>query len=113
MHGGGGGGGGGGGPMRSLVHGTDEKPKITRSLLKRVFAYAWPYRGHLAILLFLILVMTGLNLVNPLIMRTLIDRAIPEKNLTLLLWLSIGLLVVPTISALLHVMQRRINATVA
>lgn len=112
MHGGGGGGGGGGGPMRSLVHGTDEKPKITRSLLKRVFAYAWPYRGHLAILLFLILVMTGLNLVNPLIMRTLIDRAIPEKNLTLLLWLSIGLLVVPTISALLHVMQRRINATV-
>ena len=111
MHGGGGGG-GGGGPMRSLVHGTDEKPKITRSLLKRVFAYAWPYRGHLAVLLLLILVMTGLNLVNPLILRTLIDRAIPEKNLTLLLWLSIGLLVVPTISALLNVMQRRINSTV-
>ncbi len=105
-------GGGGGGPWRTLVHSTEEKPKITRSLLKRVFAYAIPYRKQLAVLLVLILAMTGLNLLNPLILRTLIDKAIPNKDIHQLLWLSAGLLAVPAGSAILLVMQRRVNATV-
>jgi len=105
-------GGGGGGPWRTLVHSTEEKPKITRSLLKRVFAYAIPYRKQLAVLLVLILTMTGLNLLNPLILRTLIDKAIPNKDIHQLLWLSAGLLAVPAGSAILLVMQRRVNATV-
>jgi ATP-binding cassette subfamily B protein len=105
-------GGGGGGPWRTLVHSTEEKPKITRSLLKRVFAYALPYRRQLVLLLVLILAMTGLTLLNPLILRALIDKAIPNKDIHLLLWLSAGLLAVSAGSAILMVAQRRINATV-
>jgi len=100
------------GPLHSVVHGTDEKPKITKTLLKRIFTYARPYQRSLAILLVLILVMTGINLVNPLLLRTLIDKAIPEKNIHLLLWLSLGLLLVPIIGALLSVLQRRITAMI-
>jgi ATP-binding cassette subfamily B protein len=71
-----------------------------------------PYRRQLAVLLVLILAMTGLNLANPLILRTLIDKAIPNKDMNQLLWLSVGLLAVPAGSAILMVMQRRINAAV-
>ena len=34
----------GGGLMRSVMSGTDEKPKVTWRLLRRVMAYAAPYR---------------------------------------------------------------------
>lgn len=100
------------GPLHGVVHGTDERPKITRYLLKRVFAYAWPYRRWLLALMSLILVSTGLNLLNPLILRALIDRAIPQKDVHLLLYLSLGLLAASSLSASLIVAQRRITATV-
>lgn len=100
------------GPLHGIIHASDEKPKITRTLLKRVFAYAWPYRGSLAILLLLILIMTGLSLLIPLIIRTLIDTAIPQKNINLLIWLSLGLLLIPAINGGLNVLQRRITANV-
>jgi ATP-binding cassette subfamily B protein len=95
-----------------VIHGSDEKPKITRTLLMRVFTYARPYRKSLFTLLSLILIITGLNLVNPLILRSLIDKAIPQKDITLLIWLAAGLLIVPAISAVLNVLQRRITTTV-
>jgi ATP-binding cassette subfamily B protein len=63
-------------------------------------------------LMLMILVMTGLNLVAPLILRTLIDKAIPQKNITMLVWLAAGLLVVPAFSSVLNVLQRRITASV-
>lgn len=100
------------GPLHGVIHGSDEKPKITRTLLARVFTYARPYRKSLFILLFLILINTGLNLVNPLILRSLIDTAIPQKNITLLIWLAAGLLIVPAISAVLNVLQRRTTTSI-
>jgi ATP-binding cassette subfamily B protein len=100
------------GPLHGVVHGTDEKPRITRTLLKRVFGYAWPYRGSLLLLLVIILIATGLNLLNPLILRSLIDRAIPLKDIHLLIWLSLGLLIVPALNSGLLVLQRRMSSQV-
>jgi len=42
-------------------------------------------------MLLLILATTGLSLLNPLIVRNLIDQTIPSKNLTRLIWLSLAL----------------------
>jgi ATP-binding cassette subfamily B protein len=100
------------GPLHGVVHGTDEKPKITGYLLKRVFAYAWPYRRRLLLLMLLILVATGLNLLNPMILRALIDRAIPQKDIHLLFYMALALLAASSLSASLIVVQRRITATV-
>ena len=100
------------GPLHGIIHASDEKPKITRSLLKRVFAYARPYWGSLAILLLIILAITGLTLLNPLIIRTLIDQAIPQKDIHKLIWLSVGLLLIPTANGGLNVLQRRLNVSV-
>ena len=78
-----------------MIIAPDEKPEVTWALLKRVMQYASPYRWHIAGMLSLILVSTGLALLNPLIMRDLIDRTIPSRHLPRLAWLSAALLRVP------------------
>ena len=98
--------------MHRMMNAPDEKPKVTRSLLRRVFGYAWPYRFSLLAMLLLILATTALSLLNPLIIRNLIDQTIPQKDLHRLVWLSLALLLIPVISGVLNVMQRRINANV-
>ena len=90
----------------------DEKPKITRTLLKRVLKYAKPYRLSLSLMLLLILTTTALSLLNPLIIRNLIDNAIPTKNLNHLVWLSLALLAIPLINGVLTVLQRRTSSVV-
>ena len=101
-----------GGGMHRMMNAADEKPKISRSLLKRVFGYARPYWFLLTLMLLLILVTTGLSLLTPLIVRNLIDAAIPAKNMQRLIWLSAALLVIPAFNGFLSVLQRRINASV-
>lgn len=98
--------------MHRIIRATDEKPKITKNLLKRVLAYALPYRWLIAGTLLLILVGTGLNLVMPLILRDLIDNAIPNGDLRRLLWLSAGLLLMPALNGVVSVLQRRLNSRI-
>jgi ATP-binding cassette subfamily B protein len=54
-----------------------DRPAISRPLLRRALRYARPYAGQIAVMLALILVITGLNLIPPLLTRDLIDRALP------------------------------------
>ena len=98
--------------MRGLIRAPDEKPKITRDLLKRVMQYALPYKAKIIGMLVLILVSTGLMLVTPLILRDLIDRAIPEKDLRRLVMLVLALLVIPLLNGALGVIKRRLNADI-
>ncbi len=100
------------GPLHGIIHASDEKPKITRSLLKRVLAYARPYTRSLLLLLGLILLSAGITLIAPLIVRRLLDEAIPQKDIHQLIWLSLGLLVLPAASGGLTVIQRRVSASV-
>jgi ATP-binding cassette, subfamily B, bacterial len=91
---------------------SEEKPKITRHLLRRVFTYARPYRGRLAIILLLILSTTGISLLNPLILRDLIDDTIPSGNVGRLIPLALALLAIPAVNGGIAVIQRRLNAQV-
>src|SRR5512138_2510839 len=96
----------------SYLGGTDKKPKVTWSLLRRVLSYSYPYRWQIAAMLALILFTTGLSLLTPLIMRDLIDKAIPNRDLNRLIWLAVALLGIPLASGVINVFQRRLNATV-
>jgi len=100
------------GPLHGIIHASDEKPKITRSLLKRVLAYAKPYWGSLIFLLILILVSAGLGLLTPLVIRRLIDQALPQKDIHQLIWLALALLVLPAVNGGLTVFQRRVSSHV-
>jgi ATP-binding cassette subfamily B protein len=102
----------GGGWMRQLSVADDEKPKITWHLLRRVLAYARPYRWKIAGMLVIIVITSGLGLVTPLIMRDLIDRTLPARDLNRLGLLALGLLLVPIVSATIGLWQRRLNAAV-
>jgi ATP-binding cassette subfamily B protein len=101
-----------GGGWFSYLSSSGEKPKVTVGLLKRVMGYSKPYRWKLAVTLALILVSTGLNLLNPLILRNLIDVVIPSANLSRLIFLAVALLLIPVIGGALGVFQRQLNATV-
>ncbi|NMC52898.1 MAG: ABC transporter ATP-binding protein [Chloroflexi bacterium] len=89
-----------------------EPPKVTWALMKRVLAYARPYGWKILGMLLLILVGTGFTLLTPLIIRELIDRAIPAGDLNRLVLLSLGLLLIPAIGGGVNVIRRRLNAQV-
>ncbi len=101
-----------GGGWKSYVGSTEEKPKVTRSLLKRVLTYARPYAGQIAGMLALILITTGLHLLAPLVMRHLIDVVLPAKDINRLIWMALALLAIPALSGFINVFQRRLNAAV-
>lgn len=90
----------------------DEKPKVTRDLLLRVFSYARGYWWHIAGMLVTILLTTGLSLLTPLIFRNMIDVVIPAKDTNRLILLAAALLFIPAVTGLINVLQRRLNATV-
>ena len=98
--------------MHGMLNTPDAKPKVTWPLLKRVLGYAKPYRLQIVEMLVLILVSTGLTLLNPLIVRDMIDHTIPSKNLNRLVLLALALLAIPIINGTLSVIQRRLNARV-
>ena len=90
----------------------DEKPKVTRDLLLRVLSYARGYWWQIGGMLITILLTTGLSLLTPLIFRRMIDVVIPTKNMYGLLLLSLALLIIPAVTGVINVIQRRLNATV-
>ena len=90
----------------------DEKPKVTRDLLLRVFSYARGYWWHIAGMLVTILLTTGLSLLTPLIFRNMIDVVIPARDTQRLILLAVALLLIPAVTGLVNVFQRRLNATV-
>lgn len=98
--------------FHSLLRSTDEKPKITFDLLKRVLSFAKPHRWLIGSMLVVILINTGLSLLTPLILRDLIDRTIPAGNINRLILMAIALLVIPTSVGFFNVIQRRINARI-
>jgi ATP-binding cassette subfamily B protein len=101
-----------GGGWHSVLSSTDEKPKVTLGLLRRVLGYSKPYRWKLVGMLVLILFSTGLTLLTPLILRDLIDKTIPSGNLSRLILLAFALLLIPVAGGSLGVFQRRLNSMV-
>lgn len=97
---------------RSYIDASDEKPQLSWALVKRVLAYARPYRWMIFGSLAAILVYTGVALLSPLILRFIIDHAIPEKNVHGLLLAALGLLVLPIVSGTFQIITRRLLAQV-
>jgi ATP-binding cassette subfamily B protein len=101
-----------GGGWFSLLNATDEKPKVTWALLRRVLTYSLPYRWQIIGMLAAILASTGLALLTPLILRTLIDQTIPQQDLGQLALLALALLLIPAANGVLSILQRRLNARI-
>jgi ATP-binding cassette, subfamily B, bacterial len=103
----------GGGWFAYIRHDEEQdRPQITRELLWRVWAFARPYRRQVILLLLTILLITGFTLLSPLLIRTLIDTAIPEENYGLLNLLALGIVVIPLVNGVIGVWQRHLNSEI-
>lgn len=93
-----------------MRHDESQSPDVDRVLISRVLGYARPYRRQLVYVLMTIVVITILSLAPPLLMRTLIDDAIPAEDLGLVTWLGVAMVAVPLINGVVGVYQRRATA---
>jgi ATP-binding cassette subfamily B protein len=95
--------GGAAGPVEKI-------PKERRNrTIRRMLGFFAPYRAKIAVVLVAILATSFIGLINPLLLKQLIDVAIPEKNWNLLL-LFVGLMIIlPIISGLIGVGQSYLN----
>ncbi len=102
----------GGGWFSYLKQDENKKNEIDRELLLRVLRFATPYFSKIAGLMLTILLITGLTLLNPLIMRDLIDNALPNGDTTRLNWLALALVAIPITNGLIGVFQRRLSSQI-
>ncbi len=89
-----------------------DKPQVSAGLLRRVAAFAKPYWRWVTLTLVTIIGISLLSLLPPLLIRNLIDVAIPEGDIKRLSLLALGMISVPVINGLLGVAQRYSSATV-
>lgn len=89
-----------------------DRPVVTRDLIRRVGVFARPYIKYILLILIGIILTTVITLLSPLLMRALIDDAIPSGNTRMLNLLALGLIAIPVVNGFLGVWQRGLSAYV-
>jgi ATP-binding cassette, subfamily B, bacterial len=97
-----------------MGYGDREGPKVkfTRDRIWRVLQYLKPYWPYSAAVLGCIAVATALGIVPPLLIRMLIDTAIPQADGGLLNLLVLGMIAFPIGAGLIGVLQQYLNTMV-
>ena len=80
-------------------------PAVRRAYLRRIVALFRPYRRRLAGVLALILFSSALGVIPALLLREVIDQALPEQDLWLLNWLVAGMVGIAVLTGALGVVQ--------
>ena len=75
-------------------------------MLRRVLAYGRPYLRLGLVVIATVIGITVMSLLPPLLMRDLLDRAIPDKNLSRVTWLGLAMVAVPLTNGIVGVAQR-------
>lgn len=101
----------GGGWFAYIQQDNKKRPKVNRELLGRVWAFARPsLEGNF--LLITIFLISSVTAVTPLLMRDLIDNALPNSDLPRLNRVALGLISIPLINGFIGIFQRRLSAQV-
>ena len=112
MRGGGGGGSGRGGRLMPPEDRGRVPPERRAATIRRIAAFFRPYRAQVAVVLGTIVLTSLLGLINPYLLKLLIDEALPQRDFGLLN-LYVGLMVlVPIVSGLIGVGQSYLNNVV-
>src|SRR3984957_3343983 len=89
-----------------------EKAQAHEVSLRRIGALFTPYRWQLGLVTAIIVASSIVGLASPLLLRAVIDRALPEKNVRLLAWLVIGMVAMAAITSAFGVVQTWISTKV-
>ena len=63
--------------------------RVTKGTFKRILTFARPYRRSLTIFMIAVVAESRVGAVSPLLLRSIIDRAIPERNTRLVIMLAL------------------------
>ncbi|MEU4437717.1 ABC transporter ATP-binding protein [Micromonospora chalcea] len=89
-----------------------EKAQARDVSLRRIGGLFTAHRGPLATVVAIIVASSIIAMATPFLLRTVIDRALPERDLTLLAWLVAGMVAVAAVTAVLGVVQTWISTRV-
>ncbi|TVZ05772.1 ABC transporter ATP-binding protein [Trebonia kvetii] len=105
------------GPMMGAVRGFRMDPSVTKQKIKpgtvkRMFGYARPYRWPLTIFLFATALDAAITVVNPLLLRELIDNGIIARDEAVVITVALTVAGVALFDALLSVVTRYFSARI-
>lgn len=86
--------------------GDDKDVKLPKGLIKRVYLFARPYRFQILTLMTIIMLTSGLAVINPLIIKAIIDDALPNRDLGKLTMLSLGMVGMAVLLGLMALAMR-------
>ncbi|MFD4208199.1 ABC transporter ATP-binding protein [Micromonospora tulbaghiae] len=89
-----------------------EKSQAREVSLRRIGGLFTAHHGPLATVVAIIVASSIIAMATPFLLRAVIDRALPERDLTLLAWLVAGMVAVAAVTAVLGVAQTWISTRV-
>lgn len=104
-----------GGPGHGKLKFDDDeaKPDISKTLLLRIVKYFLPYWKQTLLVIIVLCITAVLGLLPPILIQHIIDRALPDKNLQLLVLLVLASLGTTVVSGLLGVLQNYLNSFIS
>ena len=103
----------GGMPLRPMGDAAELKARgLDRTVARRAWGLTRPYRKRLVFFLLLIVASAGVSALPPLLIRAVIDDAIPSADTTLLRWLFAGMLAVALVVAGISLVERWLSASI-
>jgi len=102
--------------MRASLRYQDEKipdARERRRLFRRMFRYILPYRAQTLLIVLVLMASSAVALVPPLMIRDILDTAIPKKDLSLIVVFALTMLVAPIVGGLLSVLQNYLSAVIS
>ncbi|MEW2427327.1 ABC transporter ATP-binding protein [Micromonospora sp. NPDC047644] len=90
----------------------EEKTQARQVSLRRIGRLFTPHRPALAAVVAIIVVSSIIAMATPFLLRAVIDRALPQGDVTLLVWLVVGMVAVAAVTSALGVVQTWISTQV-
>jgi ATP-binding cassette subfamily B protein len=98
-------GGGGGGWWHVNWSSPKERPRVTREILGRILGLLTPYWREGSVVLVCLAATSAVGLAPPLLIRSVIDDALPHGKVHLLFLLAAGMVAFPLVGGLISVLQ--------
>ncbi|MEU1240261.1 ABC transporter ATP-binding protein [Micromonospora parva] len=90
----------------------EEKTQASQVSLRRIGRLFTPHRPALAAVTAIIVASSIIAMASPFLLRAVIDRALPQGDVTLLVWLVLGMVAVAAVTSALGVVQTWISTQV-
>ncbi len=103
---------GGGRARGSRTVTAEEKAQAREVSLRRIGRLFSPYRWQIALVSAIIAASSVVGLASPFLLRAVIDHALPERNVRLLVWLVAGMVAVAAITSAFGVIQTWVSTKV-